>query len=1027
MSSKSNGPVRIDSRKFLSAINDSAQAKVAVFEERIGHLGKAAGKNWRLAALHAKQLYIEDVNSHEYFVADHHREAHGKVSINNIRPLEIVESEKKDLFSETCIKLVNSIEENDQKGMQVAFDRMKAQRFSGRAVPFSGVVKCRDGVLRHINILPTGQSLAEDVRANLISAIVEGLQDRVIVENGEIVSGTFGDGEEVNLPVTKWASRKLVARRMMEAAKNAYWSKGFQDRVYNVARLVSESKIETAVKVVSPFLNEMEEFTLLNRQQIQTLVENALASKAIFNQQLCNDTATLLFRTNMKISRNKIIDEWRNIAKKSENAILAENVNILEESQNFESAYQKFLSLIFETISNREIAAEALATTLDILKNKTPKIRESHDLSSKLNNLIYRLKDRNCDDSAIYEAEDLIATIQEELAAADSLQNFDQMPGGQSDDLGLGAASPISTGGGAGGSAPVININSPLIQIGGQSSAAGEAELGLGGEEEMPEGEDADLDELLAGSPSAETPPPAAPPAAPAPAPAAGAPAAPAAPAAPVGGAPRFESRISRKALNESRPVHYEMKDEDDDDMPGDEEVSEGYDPYALNTKERSSIKEGLYITDYGAPVITDEGDMQKIISIMHRLANEHKLSGKHLERNIPSMAKASIKALGIRIPEGKISRAIDEIAETFMEAAEPFPGAAPLFKKKDHEGHESAEHEEEEHESAEHEGHKPWESEEEEGVAEDQYHHAYIPHRGYGRASLHKATAKKVEESKIVWKDSQDDALLGEMAGVNFIFDHGGSDANLKPVILSEDGSVEIPVPEALYDSAFAAADMARGDSTQFKNWLAESIEQLRPIYDDEDVALNEAMAKITTNPDGSLAVEISGEVDVTEAGEDIDAEVDDMKPVDSVDTSAVEMGPEDVEIDFEKGESLEDNADDLEDKSDDLESEVDALESETDHLEDQADDLEHETDEYEVEEGEVEEEEEEEEGFAEDNDVTSPTNAKYTKHVKENLRSIPSLNVPKATDDELEDLGPTVKKDDGTGTKPPVARKGN
>jgi hypothetical protein len=99
-----------------------------------------------------------------------------------------------------------------------------------------------------------------------------------------------------------------------------------------------------------------------------------------------------LHRTNLKSTASKIVEEWRNIAKKAEHPVLAENVHILESSKNFEAACDKFLTLIFEAISNREVAAEALATTLNVLRDKTPKIKESHELSSKLNGLISRLK-----------------------------------------------------------------------------------------------------------------------------------------------------------------------------------------------------------------------------------------------------------------------------------------------------------------------------------------------------------------------------------------------------------------------------------------------------------------------------------------------------------------------------------------------------------------------------------------------------------------------------------------------------------
>ena len=108
MSKPNANSVKMDSRKFLGAINDSAQAKISIFEDRVKQLGRSVRKEWRLAALHARTLFIEDVQTHEYYQADHAREQHGKVTISNIRPIKIVEEEKKTLFSETCIKLINA-------------------------------------------------------------------------------------------------------------------------------------------------------------------------------------------------------------------------------------------------------------------------------------------------------------------------------------------------------------------------------------------------------------------------------------------------------------------------------------------------------------------------------------------------------------------------------------------------------------------------------------------------------------------------------------------------------------------------------------------------------------------------------------------------------------------------------------------------------------------------------------------------------------------------------------------------------
>ena len=497
-------PITMDSRKFLGALNDSAQSKIAFFEDRIKEMGLKGGKDWKLTALRNNDLFIEDKTTNTYYIANHNNDR-GNISITNIRPITIKEGEKQQIFEDSCVKLINAIEENNQQGMQNAFSKMKAHRFSGRSIPHSGVIQSKDGVIRHINVT-TNESLNEETRNRLVSAIVEGLNDKVIVENGQVISAQFNSGGQIKLPVTKWASRKLVAKKMMESAQNAYWSQGFQTRIKNIAELISEGKIEQAVKEISPFLNEMEEFTLLTRSKAQTLVENALAANAIFNQELCNDTATLFYRTNLRINRSKIIDEWRNIARKSEHPVLAENVQTLSESKNFEASFDKFLELIFEAISNKDVAAQALATTLEVLREKTPRIKESHELSGKLNTLITRLQDRRgVDDAAIYEAEDLIATIQEELAANENLQNFDQMPGdtnpalsglgdeiGDADgDMGLDIGSDDKST----GQAPIININSPLIQIGG-SSAAGGTDTGLGDEDLDLGGDDELGDEL---------------------------------------------------------------------------------------------------------------------------------------------------------------------------------------------------------------------------------------------------------------------------------------------------------------------------------------------------------------------------------------------------------------------------------------------------------------------------------------------------------------------------------------------------
>ena len=967
-----NSTLKMDSRKFLSAINDSAQARVSFFSEKVEEMGKLAGRQWQLAALRSRDLFIEDVSNGSYFVANHTKDQ-GRISINNIRQVEITEGEKAGLFEESCLRLVNAIEENDQSKMAAAFGRMRAQRFSGKTVPTSGMVKTRDGVVRSISVT---NGFNESAKDQIVAAIVESLQDKVIVENGVVTAGYFNNGERFKLPVTKWATRKLVARKMRDAAENAYYSNGFQERIMTVANMISENKIEEAVNAIAPFLLEMEEFTLLNRRQVSTLIENSLAAKGVFNQQLCGDTATLFFKTNLKISRDKIVKEWRSVAKNAEHSILAENVQILSEAKNFEAAYNKFLHLVFEAISNRQVAAESLATTLQVLREKTPRIKESHDLSSKLMGLISRLKKPDFDDAAIYEAEDLIATIQEELAANDTLKDFDTIPG----DEGLGGfgagEQPVSLGGEKG--QPIININSPLIQIGGSSGSSEDDMDGL--DEPMPS-EDDELDDMLGGmeEPMGAPAAPGAPPA----------PAAPAAPAPPAPGAPpRMESRYGRRSLNESRPAHYEMNQDDDDlSEEEDDKLEESSDPYAFSKSGKSS-----FIMDYGAPVIRDEADIDRVIGLMRRLAVEHNLTGSALAENLDDMARASIEAIGLRLPEARMEAAVEQVVGNFIEEAKaPFPGAAkPFGKKNDHE-----DESEEDHEDHEDEGDKPWE---EEGVAEDQYKSPRYKAPGYGRSGMTQAKKSRVSsEGKITWLESQQDALLGRINGVNFILDHGGNNS-LQPVIMSEDGfSSEIPVPARFVKSALAAAGILKGDSTSFSRWLSESIEQLRPISEDEDMALNEAMATITTSKDGSIKVELSGDVEVDMDDED---ETGDMKAVDSVEIQPIDDVVDDKEDldgdempDFEKDDSDEDESDEFE--SDEDESDEDDEEDDT-------------------------------EGLAEDKDITAPTDGGYLKTAKANPRDVPkhAMNKPKNLN-KLEGMGPDVKKDGGAGSNPPVARK--
>lgn len=946
--------MKMDSRKFLSALNDSAQAKVAFFESKVKELGNAAGKNWKLAGLKPSVLFIEDRDSHQYYHAVHRREAGGRVVIGNITPITIVEEQKKTLFESSCKGLIDAIELNDQTGMNAAYNKMAAQRFSGRVVPMSGSVVTKDGVTRRINV-QAENSLDESVKPRLVSAIVESLKDRVIIENGTVVSGAFNDGSEVRLPVTKWASLKLIARRMREAARDAYLSEGFQNRISDVAGHIYNDDVKSAVDVMVPLIKESEEFTLLTRVDVKTLVENALAAKGIFNQQLCNDTATLMYRSNAKINRGTIVKEWKAIARKSQHPTLVENVQILEGAKNFEPALDRFLELMFEAISDREVTAGALATTLETLKQKTPKLRESHDLAGKMDDLINRLKDRNLDDSAIYEAEDFIATIQEELASGQNLANYDEMPGSKPAAPGMDAQPEE---GAANKSGPTIVINSPLINFGTAAPAAGEEDMDLGdelgaetpdvGPEAKDELSDEELGSLLGGEQGQ---------------------------AAPAGGAPAGQAPAPSTGMGGIN-TSLEWLDQDAD------VISEKY-AYSPKLKFTGG--------DYGTPAITDSEDLSNVVQAMREIAEQHDLNGDRLEENLDNLAKAGLKAVGLRVPESKWSKAVEQAITQFNEEwKKPWDVSD---EDEEAESHDSKDEDDDSNEG-EHDPVNPkiWDKDDEDGVAEDQYKWGTrMRRRNPRRSSLTPMESKEA----VTWYQSEGDSKAGIFEGVRFVLDHGAS-TGLDPVIMSMDGSIEIPVPQMLHESARAAAGADDGDASAFVNWLSEGLEQLRPVSSEEEELIQEAMATIKAGPDGSISVDVEGDVEVSHGEEDV--EDSDMTDEDSF---------EPMDHHGDVGDELGHEMGDEEESMKPVASVVPPTEGPAIRDHEGAMDFEG------------------PEGMAEDKEITAPPKAEYTKYAAEkDKRNVKEAGLPDDGGNELEGIGPDYEEDDGTGTHSPVAK---
>lgn len=959
--SSTNNVVTIESQKFLAAINDSAQAQVAQFERLVENIGNKSGQKWRLAALNGNKLVIEDIRNNRYYLAEHAKQKGGKVNIFNINQIAIVEDKKQSVYDSKVLNLLDAIEENDQRGMRSAWKGIASHRFSGRNVPASGLVRTRDGVVRHIPVQGE-EVMDEHTKARLVAALVESVTDQVVLENGRIINASFNTDPHRRIPVSEWTCRKVVGNYMREAAQQAYLSPGFQNRIYKVAQLIEKDNIKEAVESLKDFLAEMQEFSLLNRKETGTLVENALAAKAVFNQDLCNDTATLFYRTNLKVNRDDIVKEWRTTAQKAQHPILLENVSVLERAKNFDSAYDTFLNMIFnEAMSPRDEEIESYRKALELLRD-TSSIKEDADLSAKLNELLTRLNESDVDDATVNVVRETLAAARKEVDALKRLEDFDQMPG---DSIGEDLADELESDDMGGEGAPTININSPLIQIGGTSSGGGEPmdDLGgggglddLGGGEEEEEdlgGLGGETEDELGGLGGGEEDE--------------------------LGGLEGLglESKSKGKAITEAdkairkalglkenaelgkdwssliaklgskadelnasgRSLRRrlaeadEMCDEETDDTNDDdgddgdkkdewqkpwekdESVDESTDPYAFDDVETlAGIGSG-----YGVPALGEE--VEDVVQEMFNIAEEKDIQLEDIE-NISEMAREAIKRSGVKLPENKINEAIKQAGDAF---------AQQLRQKLD----------------------------------EDQY--KFLDNQQRGRANRAKTRSsfeKKHDTSggggeggggstesadlpgekmesrdpskfTLISEDKDNCGILFENQGVQFILDYAEP-----PLVTSVDNAVQLDIPGQLKESALAAARVNTGDPKPFLSWVMNNIEQLRTIPETEENSLDEAIASIRTGPDGSIDVsvdsedpqitvsdvndvadveggEMDGEMD-GEMGMDMGMDVDGvggeagmdmggeegMQPIDDVGGAEVDAGPDvDAVPDFEGG----------------------------------------------------------------------------------------------------------------------------
>jgi hypothetical protein len=438
MGNVANTPVIMDARKFIKHINNGAGAKLKFFEETIQRFGKETGRPFRLASLDTNSLMFEDTEKNQYYIADIKKVQNGRVAIENVRPIQIVEAEKAEQFNKNVNDLVESIAKNDYREADRVFNKIEGQRYRSRVIPESGLITTRDGSVHKVRT--NNRPIKENHVPVLVKMFCESVQDSVEVDKGMVVRGVFAETQEkFVIPINEYTRRRLVARHMKNVAESAYKSNGFQELIVGLASLVCERNINEAVRAAAKFLAEEQEFCMLDQKSMTALVENALAARGEFNAMLAADTGALLYKVNAKVNRDTILEAWTKTAQKAENATLMANVKVLEESKEFHKDYNEFLDVVFnEGADVSKARADAYLKSLQIISTVLPNMEneDGDKMSSieELNSLIAKLERPEPDTASILQAEELLTGISDTLLdKISTLENFDKMPSSEED------------------------------------------------------------------------------------------------------------------------------------------------------------------------------------------------------------------------------------------------------------------------------------------------------------------------------------------------------------------------------------------------------------------------------------------------------------------------------------------------------------------------------------------------------------------------------------------------------------------
>lgn len=423
--------VTMDARKFLSTINQGFAGQAKLLEHKLQKLGTELGRNFSLVAAHPTFIYFSDAKSNQYYKADY-KKTDGVVTLENIQHVEIEDRKKRETFAEACEELIESIESDDSAKQEKAFSKLEFGHCTPKVIPESGYVRARDG--RSYRIHVKGSYIPEQVfplLGNVIKEAVKG--SKLTISEGTV---KFAD-QSVKLPITELTRRQSIARQMRVAAESAYTSQNFVKLIKSTAGHISNGQITEAIALCKNFFAEQQEFTLLNKAEFTTLIENAMYSVGVFSYQLNRDAAELLWETNCHVNKATILKEWRTTAEKTKVKAFIGNVKILEDAaakhpRIFSDTYNTFLiKTLSEDQSSKAVKSQAYLNMLKLLKNVVTGSDADMAVQSTVDDLIMRLEAdiNNIDDALLYEIEDLLATTSSDLVNdVSSLGDFDKVP-----------------------------------------------------------------------------------------------------------------------------------------------------------------------------------------------------------------------------------------------------------------------------------------------------------------------------------------------------------------------------------------------------------------------------------------------------------------------------------------------------------------------------------------------------------------------------------------------------------------------